>query len=60
MKREDGQIQVLQFWQNNGLLFLILALFIGVGSFALLVRFKEKNLRQTFIGINPGWERSCV
>ena len=53
-------VQVLQFWQNNGLLFLILALFIGIGSFAYLVRFKEKNLRKPFVGINPGWQRSRV
>ncbi len=60
MKRDDGQIQVLQFWQNNGLLFLILAFFISIGSFADLVRFKKKNLRKSFVGINPGWQRSRV
>ena len=46
--------------QHNSLLFLVLALAVGVAHFTRFRAPEEENLAQSFIGIDPGWQRRSI
>ncbi len=46
----------LQLREDDGLLFLVFAFFVGVGNFAFFVGFEEEDLGKTFVGVDLGRE----
>ena len=46
--------------KNDSLLFLILALAIGVTDLAGLAGAEKQNPAQPFVGVNPGWQGGGV